>query len=1043
MEIIRHLDKIDKNGVWIAGGKGASLGEMLKTGLPVPEGFVILSHAFEEFIKKTDLNVEIDAILDTVSIEEVHTVEGASEKIQSLILSENIPEEISRKIESNFNELGARFVAVRSSATAEDSSSAAWAGQLDTFLNTTRENLLENVRRCWASLFTPRAIFYRIEKNLSSEKVSVAVIVQKMINSEKSGIAFSVHPITENPNQLIIEAGFGLGEAIVSGQITPDNYVVDKEDLHIIDTNIHEQARGLFRKQGGGNEWKALGEKGKRQVLENKEIIELSRLIVKIEKHYGFPCDIEWAKEKGEFYIVQSRPITTLKGKLPEENMLNIGNYSDYQRLFQWKGGGLPYLITEIYMDYYKTLRCLCLLADKVWTNFLPKEAVEQTLKDGLELVKNNEKFEKYKKDFNEYQKACSSFFDSMKKKQDINKNEMKKAISLMARLFYYYSKTEFFYLDKAFEYAQNHKEAKINLDQFDKIKNGGREHLNRVFLGPNSSIEDLFRILEKKFDAKAKDLHWYTIPEIIGLFDNKKPNAERLNERRRAFIMQAENEKIVSIQGEYAEKIVRDFLHNFEEKETYKGIVANGGKVTGKVKVIHCGFEDFEKMKDLVNEMEKGDILVAETTSPELMIACKKASAILTNQGGLMSHAAIVSREFDIPCVLGLGEITHVLKDGDIVEVDGDKGIVKILERKSKLGNVKGYGRLSRHPGVGVLLNTIWMKTYKDYNPIALVHNNEMICYMPNEKFEKAGQVGLELYTNEDNFKKYFEEGRKFREQMEEYIDKALKGEITKEIAVKIFDYFSEFIFWYMKTEFIFTDKSYNVWSETKDKVLGKNIEKFGDLKIEGRNFMNKCFMGKDSFLSRTLKKIGGKFKVDIDNLFMYTREEIIRIFDGKIVPERILSERKKANIVVQKNGKLDIYSGKEAEEMIKDFKGVENEKEIIGTIANKGIARGIVKILLVDWSDASNIAEQVAKMEKGDILVAETTSPEIIVACKKAAAIITDQGGLMSHAAIVSRELGIPCLVGTHNATKILKDGNLIEVDANKGKVKILKRD
>jgi len=265
MEYIKEFNRLNKADVSIAGGKGASLGEMTQSGIPVPPGFVILSNAFEKFIEITDINVEIDAILDKVDIKEMHTVENASEEIQALILNESAPKEIEKEINKSFKQLKCEFVAVRSSATSEDSASAAWAGQLESFLNTTKENLLDNVRKCWASLFTPRAIFYRFEQKLNNSKISVAVVVQKMVESEKSGIAFSVHPVTQDYNQLIIEAGFGLGEAIVSGQITPDSYVVDKQDKHIIDINVSEQQKALYRKKEGGNEWKELGEKGKEQ----------------------------------------------------------------------------------------------------------------------------------------------------------------------------------------------------------------------------------------------------------------------------------------------------------------------------------------------------------------------------------------------------------------------------------------------------------------------------------------------------------------------------------------------------------------------------------------------------------------------------------------------------------------------------------------------------------------------------------------------------------------------------------------------------------
>ena len=256
---VKSFNEISKHDTAIAGGKGASLGELTNAGIPVPPGFVVLTSAFDQFLKETDLNVEIDSILHTVNTDEVHTIEQASEKIQALILNAKMPQDIADEIKKEFKNLGAKFVAVRSSATAEDSSSAAWAGQLDSFLNTTQDNLLDNVKKCWASLFTPRAIFYRFSflpliKGESSaagisgrtrgseptspgpslvrrgENISVAVVIQKMIQSEVSGIAFSVHPVTEDRNQLIIEAALGLGEAIVSGQVTPDSYVVEKEN---------------------------------------------------------------------------------------------------------------------------------------------------------------------------------------------------------------------------------------------------------------------------------------------------------------------------------------------------------------------------------------------------------------------------------------------------------------------------------------------------------------------------------------------------------------------------------------------------------------------------------------------------------------------------------------------------------------------------------------------------------------------------------------------------------------------------------------------
>ena len=256
MELILDFTKLGKGDVALAGGKGASLGEMTRAGIPVPPGFVILATAFEKFLKETDLNVEIDSILHSVDRREMHTVEDASEKIKALILSAEMPRATTEEIKKFFKKLDAKYVAVRSSATAEDSAAASWAGQLESYLNTTEENVLENVKRCWASLFTPRAIFYRFEKELHKQKISVAVVVQKMVESEVSGVAFSVHPVTQDRNQLIIEASFGLGEAIVSGQITPDSYVVEKDPRRIIDKNVQTQTRGLYRSYKSGNKWR-------------------------------------------------------------------------------------------------------------------------------------------------------------------------------------------------------------------------------------------------------------------------------------------------------------------------------------------------------------------------------------------------------------------------------------------------------------------------------------------------------------------------------------------------------------------------------------------------------------------------------------------------------------------------------------------------------------------------------------------------------------------------------------------------------------------
>jgi len=335
------FEEVTKSDVGLVGGKGANLGEMTNARLPVPYGFVVTSNAYFTFIKEAHLQEKIKQLLTNINYENSNELNQASVHIQNLILNADMPEKIGKEIISFYQDLTLKeekyfshnvsiidqarhqlkglyrppLVAVRSSATAEDLPQASFAGQQETYLNIKGEaHLLKKVKECWASLFNARAIYYRYNQGFDHFKVGLAAVVQRMVQSEKSGIAFSVHPVTEDRNQMIIEGSWGLGEAIVSGQITPDSYVVEKDTNTIIDTNTAEKSKGLFGDGKGKNVWKTIpGKKANTECLSGKEVIALGEIIKQIEKHYGFPCDIEWAFEKKNFFITQSRPITTLK----------------------------------------------------------------------------------------------------------------------------------------------------------------------------------------------------------------------------------------------------------------------------------------------------------------------------------------------------------------------------------------------------------------------------------------------------------------------------------------------------------------------------------------------------------------------------------------------------------------------------------------------------------------------------------------------------------------------------------------------------------
>lgn len=318
---IKHFHDLSKKDVKIAGGKGASLGEMSKHFVGhVPAGFVVTADAYQHFISSSTIEAEIKAEFAKVNAEDINSVEGASVRLRTLIESEEMPQEIAREITAAFGQLKAKFVAVRSSATAEDSKIASFAGELDSFLYTTEKELLNNVRKCWGSLFTPRAIFYRFEKKLHGADIAVAVVVQKMIASRVSGIAFTVHPVTQDKNQMIIEAAWGLGEAIVGGMVTPDSYVVRKsqnsnlKSKNILEIHQSEQEKKIVHApKGGTKEVKVpAGERTARK-LSDEQVLKIAQLCQKVEEHYKMPMDIEFAlDDEGNIWLLQARPITTL-----------------------------------------------------------------------------------------------------------------------------------------------------------------------------------------------------------------------------------------------------------------------------------------------------------------------------------------------------------------------------------------------------------------------------------------------------------------------------------------------------------------------------------------------------------------------------------------------------------------------------------------------------------------------------------------------------------------------------------------------------------
>lgn len=456
--LVAFFNEIDKDDLGLVGGKGANLGEMMQAKFPVPNGFAVTVPSYDLFLERSGVSKIINEILKDVNVNVSDQLQSASDRIIKIITTSEIPPEVSNEVVRAYKKLSGRFrqaqVAVRSSATAEDLPGASFAGQQATYLNIKgQNNLLQAIRNCWASLFTARAIFYREQNNIPHEKVKISVIVQKMIQSEVSGVMFTIDPVTNEKDRIIIEAVWGLGEMIVQGSVVPDTYVVQKETFSILSKQVSNQNIQLIKVGEDTKEVPVPKKLIDRQKLSDSEIVNLAKIADRLQKHYYFPQDIEWAKEKNNIFIVQTRPVTTIK------------------------------------------------------------ETKEKIIKD-----------------------------------------------------------------------------------------------------------EEGFKI------ASAPIL---------------------------------------------------------------TGAGASPGIGTGEVKILKSPKE--------INKVKSGDVLVAPMTSPDYVPAMKKAEAIITNEGGMTSHAAIVSRELGIPCVVGTKDATTILKENMIVTVDGKGGFVylgakvKLQENKEKEEEFKG----------------------------------------------------------------------------------------------------------------------------------------------------------------------------------------------------------------------------------------------------------------------------------------------------------------------------------------------------------------
>jgi len=608
MKNIMWFSEIRKSNLAEVGGKGANLGEMSSINLPVPGGFVVTAGAYYLFIKHNGIERIIAEMTSDLNTEDNDKLNQASDVIKTKILSGEIPQQLRTDILNAYKGMIKNgrepYVAVRSSATAEDLPEASFAGQQSTFLNVKgAEDCVQMVKECWASLFEPRSIYYRTENKFDHLKVGLAAVVQEMVQSEKAGVMFTVEPMTQDRNKISIEGAYGLGEVVVSGSVTPDRYVVDKNTFKMDVKEVATQTWMLVKVNEKNAHMNVREDMQSRQKITDQQIIGLAQLGKKIEQHYGKPQDIEWAVADNKIFIVQSRPITTLRKEVQADAERALSGV-------QSVGGATP-----------------------------PAQQGQQA---GTPLMQQS---------------------------------------------------------------------AQPSQQQRPQPSQGAPQQQRQQ---PAQSAQQLPAVQASTITSIAA-----SAPIAVAA-----PMAQ-------GGVKMAEAGKII-----------------------LRGLGAAPGIGKGTVKILSGPKE--------MGKVLKGDVLVTDMTTPDFVPAMKRASAIVTNSGGMTCHAAIVSREMGIPCIVGTKTGTTVLHDNQMITVDASRGIV--YDGDTGLADVKkeepAAGSASAAGAQAAYAPTVPVTGTKIYVNLAEVDLAEKISKLP---CDGVGLLRAEFMIGDigEHPKKMIKEGR------------------------------------------------------------------------------------------------------------------------------------------------------------------------------------------------------------------------------------------------------------------------------------------
>ena len=677
------LNELDSTQVSLAGGKGASLGELMRAGVSVPPGFVVTSQAFDAFMKVADQKERVDAIFQKLNTGEM-TSKQAAEQFASHFSTTPIPNEIVDEVTAASSRFGERRVSVRSSATCEDSASSAWAGQLDTYLDVSTEDIIDRLRDCWLSIFKESALTYGAHHGYGPNHIGVAVVIQEMVASEISGIGFSVHPVTQEPDFMLIEACFGLGEAIVSGKIVPDQYVIKRSTHTILDRSVGSQRSGLFVEPGRSEaKWRNLDERGSNPKLTDGQILEYSALLAKVQDHYGFPVDTEWALQDDRFWLLQARPITTLA---EEYNVSIIDMAEEWEMLVRRPMSLMEVSVWSHWLDSehgaanilgIETNRALSIQDEAGMANeFLAKQVRDSVIQHVVDLFHHNRSqlleilhygHHLYRESEARIQQGSRDF------------RNLDEAADFMA---------------KVAQYTTSFPVMVLNASQRD-----GCQDPEAITLAEGLRAQTLYPAIERYIidplaESATRDLGFSEpeqAPHVATWSELRKEALDRdILEWRLEAVRNGRHFVFQSIDGEDQVRFLSQTAYLLmrlanqrkmvrqENPDELVGQAAWPGLYRGRARVILS--------PDAVGQtIEDGEVLISIQSSPALMPLLKRCGAIVTDEGGVACHAAIISRELRKPTLIGTNSATSFIQTGDLVEVDTYSQVIRIIEPSTK----------------------------------------------------------------------------------------------------------------------------------------------------------------------------------------------------------------------------------------------------------------------------------------------------------------------------------------------------------------------